>query len=303
MSTILDTNLPLPLFGRGKVRDTYDLGDKLLIIATDRVSAFDVVLPDAIPDKGLVLNQISTFWFKRTSHIMPNHLAKSVDTAETLRGYLPDKSIKLELLVGRSMITLKATLVPVECVIRGYLAGSAWAEYKETGTISGVRLPKGLEQSQELPEPLFTPTTKATTGHDLPLSKQEMKKLLGKAVARDLEEKSLAIYQCGREYAKSRGIIIADTKFEFGLIDSKLILIDELMTPDSSRFWSIDQYTIGRSQPSFDKQPIRDWLEDSGWNKQPPAPHLPQEIIAQTSERYKAVYKKLVGEELHNAGS
>jgi phosphoribosylaminoimidazole-succinocarboxamide synthase len=296
---ILDTNLPLPLFGRGKVRDTYDLDNKLLIIATDRVSAFDVVLPDAIPDKGLVLNQISNFWFRKTSHIMYNHLIKSVETAETLRGYLPDKFIKPELLGGRSMITLKAELVPVECVVRGYLAGSAWAEYEETGTISGIRLPEGLEQSQELPEPLFTPTTKATIEHDTPLAKKEFEKLVGKAIARDLEEKSLAIYEYGRKYAKSRGIIIADTKFEFGIIDSKLILIDELMTPDSSRFWSIDQYRVGHSQPSFDKQPIRDWLEGSGWNKQPPAPHLPQEIIAQTSERYKAVYKKLVGEELH----
>ena len=300
---ILNVDLPLPLFGRGKVRDTYDLGDRLLIVATDRVSAFDFVLPDAIPDKGLVLNQISTFWFNKTSHIMRNHLIKSVETAEMLRDYMPDKSIKPELLVGRSMITLKAKVVPVECVVRGYLAGSAWAEYKETGAISGVRLPKRLQQSQELPEPLFTPTTKATTGHDMPLTKPEMERLVGGAIAGKLEENSLALYRYGSEYAKSRGIIIADTKFEFGLIDSELILIDELMTPDSSRFWSIDQYVVGRSQPSFDKQPIRDWLESSGWNKQPPAPHLPQEIIAQTSERYKAVYKKLVGKELYKAKS
>lgn len=298
MSTILETNLPLPLFGRGKVRDTYDLGDKLLIVATDRVSAFDVVLPCTIPDKGLVLNQISTFWFKKTSHIIPNHVVKPVDTAEALKEYLPDKSIQLDFLVWRSMITLKATLVPIECVVRGYLAGSAWAEYKETGTISGIQLPRGLAQSQKLPQPLFTPTTKATTGHDLPLNKQEMEKLVTKAVASDLEEKSLAIYQHGHEYAKSRGIIIADTKFEFGIVDGKLILIDELMTPDSSRFWSTEQYTIGHSQPSYDKQPIRDWLEASGWNKKPPAPMLPQEIIDQTSQRYEAVYKKLVGKDL-----
>lgn len=299
MSTILEANLPLPLFGRGKVRDTYDLGNKLLIIATDRVSAFDVVLPDAIPDKGLVLNQISAFWFKKTSHIIHNHLMQTVDTPEIIRDYLTDESSKPNFLLGRSMITLKAKLIPVECVVRGYLAGSAWAEYKETGTISGMRLPKGLEQSQELPKPLFTPTTKATTGHDMPLSKKEMEDLVGKVFARDLEEKSLAIYQYGREYARDRGIIIADTKFEFGTVDNKLMLIDELMTPDSSRFWSIDQYAIGRSQPSYDKQPIRDWLEASGWNKQPPAPMLPPDIIKQTSERYKAVYKKLVGEDLH----
>ncbi len=286
------------MFGRGKVRDTYDLGDKLLIVATDRVSAFDVVLPCTIPDKGLVLNQISTFWFEQTSHIIPNHVVKPVDTADVLKEYLPDKSIQLDFLIGRSMITSKATLVPVECVVRGYLAGSAWAEYKETGTISGIQLPKGLAQSQELPAPLFTPTTKATTGHDLPLNKQEMEKLVTKAMASDLEERSLAIYQHCHAYARSRGIIIADTKFEFGLVNDKLILIDELMTPDSSRFWSIEQYTIGHSQPSYDKQPIRDWLEASGWNKKPPAPMLPQEIIEQTSQRYKAVYRKLVGKDL-----
>jgi phosphoribosylaminoimidazole-succinocarboxamide synthase len=303
MLAILETDLPIPLFGRGKVRDTYELGTKLLIIATDRVSAFDVVLPCPIPDKGLVLNQISSFWFKKTKHIVPNHLIQPIDTVKSLRDYLPSKLSQLDYLVGRSMITLKAKLIPVECVVRGYIAGSAWAEYKKTSTISGMRLPKGLEQSQELPQPLFTPTTKAMTGHDEPLNEQELEKLVGKRMACEIEEKSLAIYQYGREYAKARGIIIADTKFEFGLVDGKLVLIDELMTPDSSRFWSIEQYAIGRSQSSLDKQPIRDWLEVSGWNKQPPAPMLPQEIIEHTSKIYKAVYQKLVGEELQRYGT
>jgi len=298
MSSILEANLSLPLFCRGKVRDTYDLGDRLLIIATDRISAFDVVLPCAIPHKGLVLNQISCFWFKKTSHIVRNHLVKPVDTVNSLKDYVPAKVALPEYLASRSMVTLKAKRIPVECVVRGYLSGSAWAEYSESGTISGMPLPKGLAESQELPEPLFTPTTKAESGHDEPLAKQELENLVGKTVARELEEKSLAIYHYARSYARSRDIIIADTKFEFGFVDAELVLIDEALTPDSSRFWDAGQYTVGYSQPSFDKQPVRDWLTTSGWNKQPPAPMLPQEIIDATSERYEAAYSKLVGKNL-----
>ncbi len=294
MSILLsEAKLPLPLFCRGKVRDTYDLGDKLLIISTDRLSAFDVVLPNPIPDKGLVLNQLSCFWFEKTSQVMPNHLVAPVDTTDSLKRYFPDKTTPPDYLIGRSMITLKAERVPVECVVRGYLSGSAWAEYSDTGTISGMPFPKGLQESQELPEPLFTPTTKADTGHDEPLNKKEMENLVGKSTARELEEKSLAVYRYARDYARSRGVIIADTKFEFGTVDGKLILIDELLTPDSSRFWDAAQYVVGRSQPNFDKQPVRDWLVASGWNKEPPAPMLPPEVIESTTRRYREAYFRL----------
>jgi len=304
MSTVLfEANLPLPLFGRGKVRDSYDLGDKLLIIATDRISAFDFVLPSPIPDKGLVLNQLSCFWFEKTSDIMPNHLITPVDKTDSLKRYFSDKTPIPEYLIGRSMITLKAKRVLVECVVRGYISGSAWTEYKETGTISGVSAPKELRESQELPEPLFTPTTKADTGHDEPLSKKELENLVGKTTARDLEEKCLAVYRYARDYARGRGIIIADTKFEFGFVDGKLILIDEVLTPDSSRFWDAAQYTVGRSQPSFDKQPVRDWLIASGWNKEPPAPVLPPEIIKATTSRYIEAYQRLTGRTLQNVSS
>ncbi len=304
MSILLsEAKLPLPLFCRGKVRDTYDLGDKLLIISTDRLSAFDVVLPNPIPDKGLVLNQLSCFWFEKTSQVMPNHLVAPVDTTDSLKRYFPDKTTPPDYLIGRSMITLKAERVPVECVVRGYLSGSAWAEYSDTGTISGMPFPKGLQESQELPEPLFTPTTKADTGHDEPLNKKEMENLVGKSTARELEEKSLAVYRYARDYARSRGVIIADTKFEFGIVDGKLILIDELLTPDSSRFWDATQYAVGRPQPGFDKQPVRDWLVASGWNKEPPAPMLPPEVIEATTRRYREAYYRLTGRTLQNVSS
>ncbi|MCJ7655970.1 MAG: phosphoribosylaminoimidazolesuccinocarboxamide synthase, partial [Dehalococcoidia bacterium] len=256
--------------------------------------------PDPIPDKGLVLNQLSCFWFEKTSHVMPNHLITPVDTTDSLKRYFPDEIPTPDYLIGRSMITLKAERVPAECVVRGYLSGSAWTEYKEAGTISGVSAPKGLQESQELPEPLFTPTTKAETGHDKPLSKKEMENLVGKSTARELEEKSLAVYQYAQDYAQERGIIIADTKFEFGFVDGKLVLIDELLTPDSSRFWDAAQYTVGRSQPSLDKQPVRDWLVASGWNKEPPAPMLPPEVIKATTSRYVEAYQRLTGRTLQN---
>ena len=298
MSVLLETNLPLPLFRRGKVRDVYDLGDKLLIVSTDRISAFDVVLPCGIPDKGRVLNQLSAFWFKKTAHILPNHLIKVIDSNVVLNevknlssqpGELPDS------LIGRSMLVAKGERIPVECVVRGYLSGSAWAEYKETGKVGDISLPRGIKESQELPQPIFTPTTKSDTEHDRPLTNQDIKSLGVEGLFGELEQKSLLIYCYARDYAKRRGIIIADTKFEFGFIKGKLALIDELLTPDSSRFWDAGQYKVGHSQPSFDKQPVRDWLLASGWDKEPPAPMLPPEVIESTSKRYREVYSKLTG--------
>ncbi len=299
-STLLNTNLPLPLFIRGKVRDTYNLGNLLLIIATDRISAFDSVLPCGIPNKGLVLNQLSAFWFEETKHLVPHHLIEVVDDVDCLDAYLPAESRfpYPSYLAGRSMIVKKAKRIPIECVVRGYLSGSAWAEYQQHGTVSSFLLPKGLQESQELPQPLFTPTTKAETGHDLPLSVDEMKGLVGEALAKEVEEKSLAIYSYARQYARARGIIIADTKMEFGLDNNKLILIDELLTPDSSRFWDTKQYKVGQSQPSYDKQPVRDGLLQAGWNKEPPAPMLPPEVIEATSKRYQQAYERLTGKKL-----
>jgi phosphoribosylaminoimidazole-succinocarboxamide synthase len=296
--TISETQLPLRLFCRGKVRDTYNLDGSLLIISTDRLSAFDVVLPDPIPDKGMVLNQLSRFWFEKTSQVMPNHLIAPVESVDSLKRYFTDKTTPPDYLAGRSMITIKAERVPVECVVRGYISGSAWAEYKKTGTISGMPAPKNLGESQELPQAIFTPTTKAEAGHDEPLSKKELENLVGKTTAAELEEKSLAVYQYARDYARSRDVIIADTKFEFGFADGRLILIDELLTPDSSRFWDASQYTVGRSQPSFDKQPVRDWLIASGWNKEPPAPKLPPDVIEATTRRYREAYQRLTGKVL-----
>jgi phosphoribosylaminoimidazole-succinocarboxamide synthase len=299
-SVLINTNLPLPLFFRGKVRDTYDLGNLLLIVATDRISAFDSVLPCGIPDKGLVLNQLSAFWFNKTKDLVPNHLVETVNDVNCLDSYLSPESrfAYPSYLNRRSMIVNKAKRIPVECVVRGYLSGSAWAEYQKWGTISGESLPKGLKESQELPQPLFTPTTKAETGHDQPLSMDEIKRLVGEAIAEEMKERSLAIYSYARSYARARGIIIADTKMEFGLDNNKLILIDELLTPDSSRFWDTSLYEIGRSQPSYDKQPTRDWLVQAGWNKEPPAPMLPSEVVEATSKRYQQAFERLTGKKL-----
>jgi len=295
---LINTNLPLPLFRRGKVRDVYDLGDKLLIVSTDRISAFDVVLPCGIPDKGRVLNQLSAFWFQKTSHILPNHLIKVVDSSIILSEVKKLSSQPVDLsdsLIGRSMLVAKAERIPVECVVRGYLSGSAWVEYKETGKVGDIGLSQGMKESQELPQPIFTPTTKSDTEHDRPLTNQDMKGLGVEGIFKELEQKSLLIYSYARDYAKRRGIIIADTKFEFGFINGQLALIDELLTPDSSRFWDANQYEAGHSQPSFDKQPVRDWLSHSGWNKEPPAPMLPPEVIERTSRRYREVYSELTG--------
>ena len=302
MSTdvLLNTDLPLPLFFRGKVRDTYDLGDLLLIVATDRISAFDVVLPCGIPSKGLVLNQLSAFWFNQTRDLVPNHLMEAVDDVHRLDAYLPAESrfAYLSYLAGRSMVVKKVKRLPVECVVRGYLSGSAWEEYQQYGTVSGLPLAKGLKQSQELPQPLFTPTTKAETGHDQPLGMDEIKSLVGEAQAEEMKQKSLAIYSYAQGYTLARGIIIADTKFEFGLDGDRLILIDELLTPDSSRIWDAELYEVGQSQPSYDKQPVRDWLTDPGWNKEPPAPMLPPEVIEATTRRYEQAYERLTGRKL-----
>ncbi len=299
-SVLLNTELPLPLFIRGKVRDTYELGNKLLIVATDRISAFDVILPCGIPHKGWVLNQLSAFWFEKTANLVPNHLLAMVGDTRRLDSYLPPASRfpYPTYLSGRSMIVSKAQRISVECVVRGYLSGSAWAEYQKQGTVSGIPLPKGLKESQEMPRPIFTPTTKAEEGHDMPLSMAEVKELVGNSLAEEMEEQSLAIYSYAREYAISRGFIIADTKLEFGLDDGRLILIDELLTPDSSRFWDTELYKVGQPQDSFDKQPVRDWLTNSGWNKEPPAPMLPPEVIDSTSKRYRQAYERLTDKEL-----
>jgi phosphoribosylaminoimidazole-succinocarboxamide synthase len=296
----MTTALPLPVFIRGKVRDTYDLGSHLLIVATDRISAFDVVLPSGIPLKGHVLNRLSSFWFRHTAEILPNHMTEALDDVHSLDSYVPEEKrfAYPSYLRGRSMIAKKVKRIPVECVVRGYIAGSAWAEYKERGTISGKAMPKGLQESQELEKPIFTPTTKAETGHDEPITTKQIIKMIGQASTSDMEEKSLAVYAHAREYAKSKGIIIADTKFEFGIDNGRLTLIDELITPDSSRFWDACQYQAGRPQASLDKQPVRDWLTASGWNKEPPAPALPQDIIEATSQRYLRAYEKLTGRHL-----
>jgi phosphoribosylaminoimidazole-succinocarboxamide synthase len=297
---MIKTDLPLPLFLRGKVRDTYDLGERLLIIATDRISAFDSVLPCGIPDKGRVLNQLSAFWFRKTEDIAPNHLIEAVSEAGQLDSYLPParRFAYPDYLAGRSMIVTKVKRLPIECVVRGYLSGSAWAEYKDQGTVSGEPMPQGLVESQELPRPIFTPTTKEESGHDRPMSRDEVKEMVGKTLARQIEEQSLAIYGYARDYARVRDIIVADTKMEFGLDDERLILIDELLTPDSSRFWDTRLYKVGQSQPSYDNQPVRDWLVSSGWNKEPPAPMLPPEVIEATTRRYREAYERLTESKL-----
>ncbi len=296
----LTTDLPLPLFVRGKVRDTYDLGKYLLIVATDRLSAFDVVLPCGIPDKGKILNQISAYWFEQTKHIIQNHVVEVVNDVKILDKYLPvtKRFTYPEYLAKRSMVVKKLERLPIECVVRGYLAGSAWSEYRETGKLLWANLPKGLKESQELPEPLFTPTTKAETGHDEPVTFEGVIKLVGEEIAEQVKEKTLAIYNFAHKQSLAKGIIIADTKLEFGLDKGNLVLIDELLTPDSSRFWDVKLYKVGQSQPSYDKQPVRDWLTKSGWNKEPPAPMLPEEVIESTSRIYRTAYERLTGKKL-----
>jgi len=303
MSVLRESNLP-NLYHRGKVRDTYEMGnDLLLIIATDRVSAFDVVLPGGIPDKGIVLNQLSGFWFEKTAHLVPNHMMQVVDDVNWLNRVYGEKVCVSyysypHYVEWRSMIVRRAERIDIECVVRGYISGSAWAEYKQSGTISGMPMPKGLKESDKLPEPMFTPTTKADTGHDEPITVKQMEKLVGKSLTQEIMEKTIAVYNYAAQYALGRGIIIADTKMEFGMIGGRLSLIDELLTPDSSRFWDAEKYTPGKAQPSFDKQPLRDWLTASGWNKEPPAPELPPQIVEEISERYREAYHRLTGKKL-----
>ena len=301
ITVVMETDLPLPVFIRGKVRDTYDLGSHLLLVTTDRMSAFDVVLSKGIPLKGHVLNRLSSFWFRRTADIIANHMTEAVDDVHCLDSYLPEENRfnYPSYLRGRSTVAKKVKRIPVECVVRGYISGSAWAEYKEHGTVSGNPMPEGLKESQELEQPIYTPTTKADTGHDEPISSEDIIKLIGLRTAQEMEEKSRAVYDYAREYAADKGIIIADTKFEYGIDNGRLILIDELLTPDSSRFWDAETYEPGKSQESFDKQPVRDYLAAaSDWNKEPPAPELPQEVVEATSKRYVQAYERLTGRKL-----
>ncbi len=283
----------LKLFRRGKVRDVYDLGDKLLIVSTDRISCFDVVLPCGIPYKGNVLTSISSFWFDFIKDIIAHHLisANVNEYPSELRKYNED-------LEARSMLVLKTKPLPVECVVRGYLSGSGWKEYKQKQSVCGINLPAGLKESEKLPEVIFTPSTKADLGHDENVNQDYVEGLVGRDIADKLKKVSIEIYKRARDYALQRGIIIADTKFEFGIYNDKMIIIDEVLTPDSSRFWPLEEYTPGKPQPSFDKQFVRDYLETLDWDKTPPAPSLPKEIIARTTEKYLDAYRNLTGKEL-----
>ena len=284
----------LTLKGRGKVRDIYDLGDRLLIVATDRISAFDVVMPNPIPDKGRILTQLSGFWFNLTKGIVPNHIL-SIEVKDYPKECQPYQ----EMLRDRSMLVVKTEVLPVECVVRGYLSGSGWEEYQKTGEVCGIKLPKGLLESSRLEEPIFTPATKAEMGlHDENISFEKVEKTIGRDFAKKMKSLSLAIYKKARDFAEQRGILIADTKMEFGVKAGKLILIDELLTPDSSRFWPRDEYQPGGPQRSFDKQFLRDYLLSIRWNKNPPAPQLPEEIVKKTREKYLEAYEKLVGKAL-----
>ena len=300
---IIETPLPGRMH-RGKVRDTYDLGGgRLLMVATDRISAFDVVLPTGIPDKGLVLNRISAFWFNRTGHLVPNHLICLADSPEAA-GYLASGNgsglsdpIPAEV-SQQAMVVKRAERIDIECIVRGYITGSAWGEYRREGTVSAMQMPEGLVEGQTFPEPLFTPTTKAEEGHDENMSRQQVLDMVGAEMAAKLEETSKSVYQFAHDFARERGIILADTKMEFGVLHGELILIDELLTPDSSRFWDAEGYAPGRSQPNYDKQFVRDWLDAQGWDHEPPAPELPGDVTARTTERYREAYVLLTGENL-----
>ena len=291
MTTIRESTLP-DLIHRGKVRDTHDLGDGLLLmVATDRISAFDVVLPTAIPDKGAVLNQISAFWFRETAHIVPNHFV-SLAT---------DKSDELDVpheVARRAMVVRKAERIDIECVVRGYITGSAWSEYKADGTVAGMPMPVGMQEGEKFPEPLFTPTTKAEVGHDEAMSIAEVEEMVGADMSARLAETTKSVYDFAHDLALDKGIVIADTKLEFGTIDGELSVIDELLTPDSSRFWDQTGYAPGKSQPNFDKQFVRDWLNDQGWDHEPPAPGLPEDVVVRTCERYEEALQKLTGRAL-----
>ena len=287
MTTIRETDLPNMLY-RGKVRDTYAIDESmLLMVATDRISAFDVVLPTGIPEKGAVLCQISAFWFDKTAHIIPNHFV-------SLASDRPDLNLSDDI-ARRSMVVRKADRIDIECIVRGYITGSAWSEYRRSGSVAGIPMPEGLREGDMFPEPLFTPSTKAEEGHDENITVAQMEDLVGKELTAQLAEASIAVYAAARDYALDKGIIIADTKFEFGVIDGKVSLIDEVLTPDSSRFWDMDGYAPGKSQPNYDKQFVRDWLDDAGWDHEPPAPELPQDVVERTRRRYLEAYAKLTG--------
>lgn len=289
---VYQTEFPgLKLRARGKVRDIYDLGDRLLIVATDRLSAFDVVLPTPIPDKGRVLTQLSLFWFDKLGDVIPHHVIESRDFQGQLAPYA-------HALAGRAMLVRKTEPIPIECVVRGYIVGSGWKDYQKTQSICGIPLPAGLRESDRLPEPIFTPSTKATTGHDENISFEGTVSRVGRSLAERLREVSLEIYRQASEFASARGIIIADTKFEFGLLGDQLIWIDEALTPDSSRFWPASLYEPGKPQPSFDKQYVRDYLERIGWNKQPPGPELPADVVAATREKYREAHQNITGNAL-----
>ena len=289
---VFETDLKgLVLKSRGKVRDIYEVGDdRLLIVATDRISAFDVVIPTPIPGKGRILTQMSIFWFKKFEHLVKNHIV----TTDPDKYPEPARPYK-EILEGRSMLVRKAAPLPIECIVRGYITGSGWKDYKRSGKVCGIPLPEGLVESEELPEPIFTPSTKGEVGeHDENISFERAVELIGEERANRVKDLSLRLYKEARDYARERGVIIADTKFEFGIIDGEITLIDEVLTPDSSRFWPLDQYEPGRSQPSFDKQFVRDYLESISWNKEPPAPELPPEIVEKTRARYEEALRRLL---------
>lgn len=294
MPVVLETNIPgLKRVNRGKVRDIYEVDGRLLIVATDRISAFDSILPTGIPRKGQVLTLLTLFWLDFLKNVVSNHLITSdvFKMGDTIRA-------NAEILAGRSMLVAKAKVIPIECVVRGYLAGSGWKSYQKNQTICGVKLPKGLKESDKLPQVLFTPSTKAESGHDENIRFDEMIRVVGKSTAEALRDKSIEVYKRAEQYARQRGIIICDTKFEWGEVDGEITLIDEVLTPDSSRFWPAAQYKPGGPQPSFDKQFVRDWLEKSGWNKEPPAPPLPEDVVIKTSEKYIQAYEKLTGKKL-----
>jgi phosphoribosylaminoimidazole-succinocarboxamide synthase len=291
---ITQADLPgIKLFKRGKVRDVFDLGDKLLLVATDRISAFDSVIPSPIPDKGRILTQLSLFWFNYTKNIIDNHIITS-----NIKEYPKELQKFSDILDGRSVIGRKAKLIDIECIVRGYISGSAWVEYQEKGSVSGIQLPKGLKESSKLPEPIFTPSTKAAHGHDINITEAEMREIVGDKTADVLKKATLDVYKAACKHAESKGIIIADTKFEFGEVDGKIIIIDEMLTPDSSRFWPKDKYKEGGSQPSYDKQFVRDYLLAIKWDKNPPAPPLTEEVIAKTRQKYLEAYEKLTGKKL-----
>jgi phosphoribosylaminoimidazole-succinocarboxamide synthase len=287
---VVNTDLPVKILNKGKVRDLYEVNNNILLVATDRISAFDVVLPDPIPSKGVCLTQLSKFWFDYTKKSIPNHVI-STDVAEFPKELQPHRAQ----LAYRSMLVKKTKVVPIECIVRGYLSGSAWSSYKKDGMVCGLKLPSGLQESDQFPEPLFTPSTKAKSGHDINISNVEMKKLIGPDVANTITDYSLKIYNTAAAYARKHGIIIADTKFEFGEYHDEIIWIDEALTPDSSRFWPAESYKPGISQPSFDKQYVRDYLNSTGWDHNSTPPNLPQQVINETTRKYQEAYEKITG--------